>query len=41
LGPHGDGKQEGGLGVGSGTGGIAEIFQKTVKLFSFCTKILK
>jgi hypothetical protein len=28
LGPHGDGKQEGGLGVGSGTGGIAASFKE-------------
>jgi hypothetical protein len=32
LGPHGDGKQEGGLGVGSGTGGIAESFQQNGKI---------
>jgi len=28
LGPQGDGKQEGGLGVGSGAGGIAAIIKK-------------
>jgi hypothetical protein len=32
LGPHGDGKQEGGLGVGSATGGIAESCQNNSKI---------
>jgi hypothetical protein len=33
LGPHGDGKQEGGLGVGTATGGTAASFKENKHYF--------